>query len=147
MIEAFEVRTQDLPHNVKAEFIQEAQVMLHELDVNWLEVCLLPAPDPQHEGHMVRAVANRNPEWYREYFGCRRRDGLHEWYGNSANIRRRVTKALRRIATTTDKLMEPTSLRYRLHGTLRAIIIERFKTGYIGYDGQHVEPNEVGMHL
>lgn len=143
MIEAYEVRTRDLPHNVKAEFMTEAQTMLHDLSINWLDVCLTPAPDPQHSGHMVRAVANRNPEWYRKYFGYSNRNGTTiEWYGTCNRVRRRVTAALERIAKAEDEVMSP-FLKYRLHGILRAIIIERFEVGYISCEGVHVAPNSV----
>ena len=143
MIEAFETRLKDLPHNVKAEFMQEAEQMLVDMETNWLEVILTPAPDPQHEGHMIRAVANRNPEWYRKYFGYKRRPhNLHEWYGSSTNIRLRVMKVLDRISNAEDHLMHPVNLRFRLHGILRGIICERFINGYCSHEGRWIVPNE-----
>lgn len=42
------------------------QLMYDELDSTMLEVGLAPAPDPQHCGHMIRVVMDRNPKWYRE---------------------------------------------------------------------------------
>jgi hypothetical protein len=147
MIEAFETRTRDLPHNIKSEFITEAQTMLHELDVNWLDVILTPAPEPMHENHMIRSVGNRNPEWYRRYFGYRRCPGNYvEWYGSSNRIRRRVTGGLQRIASSQDRLMR-LNMQYRLDGILRAIIIQRFRDGYYSYDGKFIEPNEMGQHV
>ena len=40
---------------------------LQELEENFLVVSLVPAPDPRFDGHKVRAVENRNPEWYRAF--------------------------------------------------------------------------------
>lgn len=41
-----------------------ANLMLNELEWEFLDVILIPAPDPKFEGHMIRAVQNRNPYWY-----------------------------------------------------------------------------------
>lgn len=40
-------------------------VLLAELEGNRLEVALVPAPRPSHEGHAVRVAVSRNPAWYR----------------------------------------------------------------------------------
>jgi len=42
------------------------RAMLAELNDMRLEVALVPAPDPRHCHHQVRAVFGRNPGWYRE---------------------------------------------------------------------------------
>ena len=144
MIEAYEVRLKDLPHNIKALFIGEAQEMLRELDMNWLEVCLLPAPDPQHEGHRVRGVANRNPIRFRHYFGdysTRKGRSTKEWYGMRGDIRKRVVKALERISVANDRLMHPLDYRFKLHGIMRGLICKRFRDGYLSCEGNFIEPN------
>ena len=41
--------------------------MLAELASHQLCVVLVPAPDPRHEGHCVRARADQNPRWYRAF--------------------------------------------------------------------------------
>lgn len=43
--------------------------MLYELESNWLEVVLVPAPDPRHSGHCVRKAHSYNADWYRKF--CR----------------------------------------------------------------------------
>ncbi|MBN2140863.1 MAG: hypothetical protein JW718_07635 [Desulfovibrionaceae bacterium] len=40
--------------------------MLRDLDWSGLCVELIPAPEPMHPDHRIRAVAERNPDWYRE---------------------------------------------------------------------------------
>ena len=44
---------------------RELAEMIGELEAGKLEVVLIPAPSPRHCGHMVRAVVNRPPSWYR----------------------------------------------------------------------------------
>src|SRR3989338_11592644 len=53
-----------LSQDISELFLEEAGDMLKELKDNRLEVVLIPAPSPRFEGHKVRAVQNRNPEWY-----------------------------------------------------------------------------------
>ena len=43
---------------------QQADLMLTEMEVNQLEVILIPTPEQKHVGHMIRQATNRNPEWY-----------------------------------------------------------------------------------
>lgn len=38
--------------------------MLNDLDNSSFEVVLIPAPEPRHVGHKVRAVQSQNPPWY-----------------------------------------------------------------------------------
>ena len=40
-------------------------VLLAELESHRLEVALVPAPRPRHDGHAVRVAVSRNPSWYR----------------------------------------------------------------------------------
>ncbi len=147
MIEPIEIRTQDLPFDVQIEFIKEAEVMIDELKTNWLEVVLIPAPEPMHEGHMIRAVANKNPEWYRKYFGGfhQSKNDCMDWYGSRSNIRKRVVSALEYIIDSDDRFMRPINNMYRLHGIVRAIIAERFVNGYYGCTGIAIQPNATFM--
>jgi hypothetical protein len=46
----------------------EAKDLLKELKENKLEVILIPAPNPQFEGHMIRVSQNRNPNWYKKLY-------------------------------------------------------------------------------
>jgi hypothetical protein len=65
-----------------------AKAMLDDLEKNFLSVTLVPAPVQHNGGHMVRAVENRNPEWYREFFKNRREQVK----------RSRIVRALKRVA-------------------------------------------------
>lgn len=49
-----------------------AKAMLDDLEKNFLAVTLVPAAAQNFDGHRVRAVENRNPQWYREFFKGRR---------------------------------------------------------------------------
>ena len=40
--------------------------MLMQLQLEKLEVMLMPAPEQRYPGHMVRTARNRNPYWYRK---------------------------------------------------------------------------------
>lgn len=64
---------------------------LRELARHRLRVVLVPAPDPHFDGHKVRAVVDRNPEWY-QAFVCgswTKRGGCWK--------RRRIERALLRV--------------------------------------------------
>ena len=69
------------------EEVKSARAMLDDLDKNFLKVGLVPAPDQHHSGHMVRAVENKNPEWYSKFFRDRREQVK----------RHRIIKALKRV--------------------------------------------------
>lgn len=45
----------------------EPESMLFELLGNCLDVVLIPAPDPRHSNHCVRAVQYQNCGWYRRF--------------------------------------------------------------------------------
>ena len=71
-----------------------------ELDMAELRVELVPAPEPRHCGHQVRAVMERNPDWYRELlalFPRRRRRGRDPKYTDSYYNRRNVRDAITRL--------------------------------------------------
>jgi hypothetical protein len=53
------------------------ETMLSELQTQTLEVALVPAPEPKHEGHMIRAAISKNPQWYGRLYAqtrCKRKD-------------------------------------------------------------------------
>jgi len=69
--------------------IQEAyQYMFYSLKNEHLDVVLVPAPSPQFEGHKIRVVQNRNPDWYQ--YAC-------WWYGTDRVRRKRFIDYLSRI--------------------------------------------------
>ncbi len=43
-----------------------AQCLRLDAAARRMTVVLVPAPDPQHENHMIRIVAERPPRWYLE---------------------------------------------------------------------------------
>jgi hypothetical protein len=65
-----------------------ARHALKTLENERLVVSLAPAPDPHFDGHMIRVVDCRNPEWYRD-FVARHRMEVH---------RPRVIRALERVS-------------------------------------------------
>lgn len=76
--------------------------MRDELDLERLEVTLVPAPDQRHCGHMVRAVVGQNPEWYRDLlsmFPRSRRRGRDARYTDSTLNRKDVKSVIERLLT------------------------------------------------
>ncbi len=67
----------------------EAKKMIRELRENPMLVVLLPAPDPQHTGHCIRAVISRPPGWYMDRFYHSR--------GRKTFKRQRFLRALQRV--------------------------------------------------
>lgn len=65
-----------------------AHAALEQLDDEWLEVILIPAPRPQHRGHMIRVAVRHNPDWYRYMVSARR---------NPGRLRQRTVRALQRL--------------------------------------------------
>lgn len=53
---------------INSEMLAEAESMLKELKHERLLVVLIPAPEPQFVGHMIRYVTNENPNWYKKIF-------------------------------------------------------------------------------
>ena len=72
--------------------IELARRALVDLEQNRNRIILVPAPEPQFEGHKIRVVESRNPDWYIEY-------GKAFWPEprQFALKRRRVVKALQRV--------------------------------------------------
>jgi hypothetical protein len=65
--------------------------MLNELNGSRLEVVLIPAPDPRHSGHMIRAAESVNPFWYRKF--CQKFMSGRKWQNKKGRtrIKRRET--------------------------------------------------------
>lgn len=74
------------------EEVELARFALMDLDENRNRIILVPAPEPHFEGHKIRAVESRNPDWYIEY-------GRDFWPGpRRFTLKRcRVIKALERV--------------------------------------------------
>lgn len=66
----------------------EADGMIRELKANCMRVALLPAPEPRFEGHKIRGVISRPPEWYME---------IYSELGRKTFKRHRFLSALERI--------------------------------------------------
>jgi hypothetical protein len=47
---------------------REANALLTDLLNNPMQVILIPAPEPRHAMHKVRAVVSRPPDWYMEIY-------------------------------------------------------------------------------
>src|SRR3989338_7794172 len=101
-------------------FREDAKILLHELEENRLEVVLIPAPDPQHHGHKIRAVQNSNPSWYRTL------------YWEKPRIYRYLSlPSLQRIAEGRDGNFCPSNGQYHLATKYRDLIYERLTQGYV----------------
>lgn len=71
-----------------------AERALAMLETERLRVVLVPASSPHFEGHKIRAVESRNPEWYERFVAGR-------WDRRGCQVRRaRVERALKRVAIT-----------------------------------------------
>lgn len=75
--------------------------MLDELEGNYHEVVLIPAPDPMHSGHKVRATQYANARWYQkfnqEYVSIRGRGRKVYKRPRTYIIRGHTIKALQRM--------------------------------------------------
>ena len=104
----------ELPNPLRKLFLKEAHLLYQEMQSQKLEVCLIPAPNPHHEGHKIRIATNHNPEWYKEI------------YWSMSNFRRDLSmRALERIINTKDKafVVKP----YKYDAIYREIIEKRLK--------------------
>jgi len=74
-----------------------AKYLLRDMKENRLLVSLHPAPQPKHEGHMVRVKDSSNPEWYSI---LAQNKGLHKRRGKRrhGDLRIHVIEALKRMA-------------------------------------------------
>ncbi len=56
------------PKTVRRYYASQADYLYDDLVENRLEVILVPPPDLRFSGHMIRAVVNQNPAWYRHLY-------------------------------------------------------------------------------
>ena len=120
------------PDLIKRLFIEEAEILFSNLKSNKLKVVLVPAPNPNHYGHKIRAVERENPEWYKIL------------YRSYPHFRRdRSLKALNIIMKLKDKKFSGKSKHspYRYHAIYRELIFKRLTEGYIE-DGYKVHPRK-----
>lgn len=113
-----------VPEEVRQHFKEDAGYLHHELETNRLRIILIPAPDPQHYNHEIRAVDTRNPKWYSEI------------YWEHFPIRRDLSlRSLRRIHLGEDKDFTQANYKYRYDMLYRDFIFERLTKGYeeMGY--------------
>lgn len=68
----------------------EAKAMIREMRDHPMQVVLMPAPDPQHVGHMIRVVVSRPPDWYMDRF--------YRGKGRKTFKRHRFLDALKRVS-------------------------------------------------
>lgn len=73
--------------------IAAAAALLRDLECSSLRVVLVPAPSPSFDGHKVRAVEDRNPEWFRRFHAAK---GTAHRPGGRVK-RSRVIRALYRV--------------------------------------------------
>lgn len=99
---------------VNQEERELAEEMLYELEGAYFEVVLIPAPDPQHSGHKVRALQSGNPKWYSVF--CSR-------YMSCRGIGR---KKMKRARTFIDKRRSVSSLERVSKGEVSTPYDERF---------------------
>src|SRR5688572_32242163 len=66
-----------------------AKRYLMELESAQLEVVLIPAPEPRHSTHQVRAVQEQNCEWYRQF--CEEHPSNRRGSKLRTKIKRRLT--------------------------------------------------------
>lgn len=87
------------------------QQLLDELESTWLEVVLIPAPDPRHTGHCIRVAHQHNPLWYKAF--CLK-------YNRSRNRYRKPDTLINRAHTIR-------ALRNMINGKTSGIYVERLK--------------------
>ena len=82
----------ELPKNLQKYFSDVANFLHSDLSAKRLYVVLIDAPYPRFEGHKIRSVVSRNPEWYRR---------MHQ--GNPNLKRKRSLSSLERISQKKDE--------------------------------------------
>ncbi|MBI2524154.1 hypothetical protein HYW11_03000 [Candidatus Peregrinibacteria bacterium] len=135
-----ELPTSNAPEDLQYAIRHEAHRMSQELRERYLRVILIPAPDPSHNSHKIRAVEEQNPDWYRELWHANayRRKGKKWRTKTDSTIKRtRVQRALEHIAEGTDRSfheMPPGSALpwiFSYQTLLRSLIYERLQEGNI----------------
>ena len=80
--------------NTPERLLAVLEEMEKELVESGLEVILVPAPDPRHCGHKIRASSTQNPDWYKSI--CDRFPQKRDRKLRGTYVKRdRVLKALR----------------------------------------------------
>jgi len=106
-----------LPKEISEIFSQEAKYLIKDLEINKLEVALIPAPSPQFIGHMIRVTINHNPEWYKTFY-----------HSYKHVKRRRCINALKRISENQDRALRVKP--YLYDSRMRTLIFEKiYNTG------------------
>lgn len=127
--------TRLLPTRVSNFFSKQARFLYDDLAANKVNIVLIPAPDPRHYSHMVRAVETLNPGWYSNL------------YAQNPHFRRdRSFSALERIMRKEDQAFTYTdsgAVKYRFHydSVYRKLIFDRLTEGY-SYEGHEFGPNQ-----
>ena len=109
--------TREIPTDIRKYFIEEAKFLHSDLKQNKLSVVLVPAPYERFEGHKIRVVNSRNPEWY------------SEMHGQYSHFRRdRSLRALNRLRSAEDNPFQINPWKYDMR--YRELIFERLVEGY-----------------
>jgi len=122
-----------LPDSIKKEFVEEARFLLKELKQRNLEVILIPAPKPRFEEHMIRAVTNTNPAWYRKLYKI-----------HPSLERKNVVQALERISKSKDGMCYEHCYHawFTYDTVFREMIKERLVEGHESDDHPYMPPNK-----
>lgn len=110
-----------LPEDIRKLYSEQANCLYYDLLANRLEVILIPAPEPQYSGHMIRSVQNRNPKWYRDLY----------WSYNHFR-RDRSLRALDRIRKQEDRYFKVSPYKYdaTYRELIHNILIKGFENNY-----------------
>jgi len=124
-----------LPEAITNLFSAEAGFLYQDLSANKLRIILIPAPDPRHVGHKVRAVEVPNPEWYSKLY-----------HAYPPHFRRdRSLRALERLILKNDQFFMDQNCgaveyKYNYDTIYRKFIFDRLTMGHINY-GMEESPN------
>jgi hypothetical protein len=130
----------ELPEEISDIFVDKSRFLYQDLQEHRLKVVLIPAPEPHFEGHCIRCVEDRNPQWYRDLY-----HGHPNWQ------RKRTKRALERIANHKDlQFMKGpigcVEYKYHYDTELRRLIYDILISGYYENMGRHTivhsEPNK-----
>lgn len=98
------------PDFLQDVFAVEAGEMIRELEQSPMRVILVPAPEARFDGHKVRAVESRPPEWYML---------AYERLGRKTFKRHRFVQALERIRRRDFRLSRYTQIAIEVMETAR----------------------------
>ncbi len=117
-----------LPEGIRIYYIREAKFLINDLQEHKLKVVLVEAPEPKFDGHKIRIVESRNPEWYSKLY-----------HSYSSFRRDRSLRALERIASQQDGYYMNGPYKYDF--IYRTLITERLVRGY-SVEDYEIPPNE-----